>query len=255
MEQCLGVCTGEISPTEYRKKVILPLVQLLRGGKKRLISTLKRRMTDASKSQEYEEAGRLRNQIASLERIHDIALLNKSFFDNNQLAISNKQARRIEGYDISNLGSTGKVGSMVVFNASGPVKSEYRKFKIKTVEGQSDVDCLEEVLTRRLRHSHTETITNTKNQKDVWHLPDVLMIDGGKPQVHRALAVVQRFGLDIPIVGIAKGPERKKNEFVFGSRERWFIGWVNENKDLLVQVRDEAHRFAISYQRKLRKLK
>ncbi len=255
MEQCLGVCTGEISPTEYRKKVILPLVQLLRGGKKRLISTLKRRMTDASKSQEYEEAGRLRNQIASLERIHDIALLNKSFFDNNQLAISNKQARRIEGYDISNLGSTGKVGSMVVFNASGPVKSEYRKFKIKTVEGQSDVDCLEEVLTRRLRHSHTETITNTKNQKDVWHLPDVLMIDGGKPQVHRALAVVQRFGLDIPIVGIAKGPERKKNEFVFGSRERRFIGWVNENKDLLVQVRDEAHRFAIAYQRKLRRLK
>ena len=267
MGLCLGVCTREISPTEYKKKVIRPLVSFLKGGKKRLISTLNRRMKEAAKAQEYEEAARLRNQISSLERIHDVALLNKSFFFDNVILSGAKNPEefntseqrkngagasgsftgvqddvRIEGYDISNLGSTGKVGSMVVFDTGGPVKSEYRKFKIKTVVGQSDVDCLEEVLMRRLKH-------------DDWPMPSVLMIDGGKPQVHRAKEVVRRFGFDIPIIGIAKGAARKKNEFVFGIRDRWFIKWVNANQDLLIQVRDEAHRFAIAYQRKLRKLK
>lgn len=258
MGLCLGVCTQEISPTEYKKKVIKPLVSFLKGGKKLLISTLNRRMKEASKQQEYEEAARLRNQIASLERIHDVALLNKSFFDNKQLAISNKQISRIEGYDISNLGSTGKVGSMVVFDTGGPVKSEYRKFKIKFVQGQSDVDCLEEVLVRRFRRSSIfegagrDLLVQSVAKKEKWPLPDVLLIDGGRPQVHRAKEVVRRFGLEIPIIGIAKGAARKKNEFVFGSRERWFIKWVNENQNLLIQVRDEAHRFALSYQRKLR---
>ncbi len=261
MGLCLGVCTKEISPTEYKKKVIAPLVSFLKGGKKRLISTLNRRMKEAAKMQEFEEAARLRNQISSLERIHDVALLNKSFFQNvistepkgewrdlmgrRDSSTSLRSARndvRIEGYDISNLGFTGKVGSMVVFDTGGPVKYEYRKFKIKTVVGQSDVDCLEEVLIRRFKH-------------DDWPMPSVLMIDGGKPQVFRAKEVVRRFGFDIPIIGIAKGPARKKNEFIFGTREKWFIKWVNGNQDLLIQVRDEAHRFAIAYQRKLRKLK
>ncbi len=242
MGQCLGVCTREISSTEYKKKVIRPLVSFLKGGKKRLIYTLQRRMKEASKAQEFEEAARLRNQIKSLERIHDIALLNKSFFQKEKGAAKHIRISRIEGYDISNLGSTGKVGSMVVFDSAGPVKSEYRKFKIKTVVGQSDVDCLEEVLTRRLKH-------------DDWPLPDVFMIDGGKPQVNRAKQVIKTFGFDIPIIGIAKGPTRKKNEFIFGFKERWFIKWVDENQELLVRVRDEAHRFAVQYQRRLRKLK
>ena len=268
MGLCLGVCTGEISPAEYKKNVIQPLVQFLKGGKKRLITTLKKRMQEASKAEAFEEAARLRNQIASLERIHDMALINKSFVQDEQSA----GVKRIEGYDISNLGATGKVGSMVVFDSDGPVKNQYRKFKIKSVVGQSDVDCLEEVLVRRLRHVdiHTKAsvfpeitndanvriTNNTKQQKkDVWTLPDVFLIDGGKPQVNRAMKVLRAFEIDIPLVGIAKGPERKKNEFVFGTRDRGFIKWVNEHQDLLVRVRDEAHRFAITYQRKLRRLK
>jgi len=202
---------------------------------------LKQRMQAAAKAEMFEEAGRLRNQIASLERIHDMALINKSFVDDGQQTTDNG-VFRIEGYDISNLGSSGKVGSMVVFDSHGPVKSQYRKFKIKSVEGQSDVDCLEEVLVRRLKHTE-------------WPLPDVFLIDGGKPQVNRAMKVLRAFEIDIPLVGIAKGPERKKNEFVFGTRDRGFIKWVNEHQDLLVRVRDEAHRFAITYQRKLRRLK
>ena len=148
---------------------------------------------------------------------------------------------RIEGYDISNLGSTGMVGSMVVFDAQGPVKSEYRKFKIKTVKGQSDVDCLAEVLERRLKHSE-------------WSLPKVILVDGGVHQVHKVCKVIREHKLNIPVVGIAKGPERKKNEFIY-ARNKEIVDWIGDNKNLLIQVRDEAHRFAINYQRSLRKLK
>lgn len=277
MGQCLGVCIGEISSTEYKKRVIRPLVSFLKGGKKQLISMLNSRMKEASKRQEYEEAARLRNQIASLERIHDIALLNKSLIDNEQFMMNKKQVFRIEGYDISNLGSSGKVGSMVVFDSAGPVKSEYRKFKINTVVGQNDVDCLEEVLMRRFSRAGKKVLVDSDTlirddidiiyssirhdlkesvlQKQKWPSPDIVLIDGGKPQVSRTVRVLRRFSLEIPVVGIAKGYDRKKNEFVFGTHERWFVRWVSDNKEFLIRVRDEAHRFAIQYQRKLREIK
>ena len=249
--QCLGVCTGEISSREYKSKVIRPLVTFLRGGKKKLISILETKMKRASSREDFEEAGRLRNQINALSKIHDIALLNKSFVedvhsDKSRLVTT---VQRIEGYDISNLGSTGKVGSMVVFNNREALKSEYRKFKIKTVEGQSDVDCLREVLERRVVRIVTQ------NDADRWPAPDVILIDGGKPQVNAAMQILKKHKLNIPLVGIAKGPERKKNDFIFGVKTREFIKFVNENQDLLIRVRDEAHRFAITFQRSLRGIK
>lgn len=242
--QCLGVCTGEISSREYKSKVILPLITFLRGGKKKLISSLATKMKRASRQEDFEEAGRLRNQINSLLKIHDIALLNKSFVEDVRSDRSRPvtAVQRIEGYDISNLGTTGKVGSMVVFNNEEPTKSEYRKFKIKTVIGQSDVDCLREVLERRLKHTE-------------WTYPDVFLIDGGKPQVNAAMQILKNNKINIPLVGIAKGPERKRNDFIFGVKDREFIKFVNENQDLLIRVRDEAHRFAITFQRSLRRLK
>lgn len=239
MGQCLGVCTGEVSASEYKQKVIKPLMTFLGGGKKRLLSTLKRRMTIASKQQDFEEAARLRNQIEALQRIQDIALINESFFKENGKQRTDDVVR-IEGYDISNLGETGKVGSMVVFEHGEPNKSQYRKFKIKWVKGQSDVASLEEVMIRRLNHRE-------------WSLPQVFLIDGGKPQVNRVKQILKEQGIKIPVVGIAKGPDRKKNEFILGSQKKDFILWVNRNRPLLIKVRDEAHRFAIAYQRKLRK--
>ncbi|MBT4071756.1 MAG: GIY-YIG nuclease family protein [Candidatus Magasanikbacteria bacterium] len=242
MGQCLGVCTGNISATEYKRKVIQPLIAFLKGGKKRVLSTLKRRMKKASKEHDFEEAARLRDQINKLQRIHDIALLNKSFISD----ISEKKdtnRNRIEGYDISNLGATGKVGSMVVAEYGEQKKSDYRKFKIKTVKGQSDVDCLDEVIRRRLKHSE-------------WPFPALFLIDGGKPQVNRVVRILKEKGIAIPVVGIAKGKERKKNEFIVGEGVgAKKIHWIERHKVLLTQVRDEAHRFAISYQRKLRKIK
>ncbi len=250
MGECLGVCTGEILPADYKQKVIRPLVTFLKGNKKQLIKSLERDMKKASRAEDYEEAARLRDQLNSLMRIQDIALLNQSFFNDDIGQVDNELTQnlgfakdhiRIEGYDISNLGTSGKVGSMVVFNAQEPIKSEYRKFKIKTVVGQSDVDCLREVLTRRLKHAE-------------WKLPQVFLIDGGRPQVHAALGVIQAKSLNIPVVGIAKGSERKKNEFILGSKAPEFVRWVETHRDLLIKVRDEAHRFAVSYQKKLRRV-
>ena len=193
----------------------------------------------SSKLEKFEEAARLRNQISSLKRIHDIAILNKSFVAE---VTRTDGLNGIEGYDISNLGKTGKVASMVVFDAENPVKNQYRKFKIKTVDGQSDVDCMEEVITRRLKHPE-------------WKYPDLFLIDGGKPQVNRVKDVLEKMRVAIPVIGIAKGPDRKKNEFIFGEKSKSIIIWVYNNKNLLIRVRDEAHRFAIKYQRSLRKIK
>lgn len=276
--QCLGVCTGEITPTEYKRKVVRPLILFLRGGKKRLIVSLEREMKRAAKREDFEEAARVRNQIQSLRRIHDVALLNKSFITGEEFRIKNLEFRidKIEGYDVSNLGATGKVGSMVVFVNSEPDKSQYRRFRIRTVEGQSDVDCLEEVVRRRLKHANIR-ITNDTNLRisnaNFWPLPDLFLVDGGKPQVNRVKKVFDDFKINIPIVGIAKGPTRKKNEFIYiritknttakaGSRltavtklrNEKISEWINQNKALLIRVRDEAHRFAITYQRNRRRI-
>lgn len=237
MGQCLGVCIGEISSADYKEKVINPLIMFLRGKKKMLIKNLEKQMNVSARQNEFEEAGRFRDQITALQKIQDIALLNKSFFEESE----RKREVRIEGYDISNLGATDKVGSMVVFDETGPVKKDYRKFNIKSVEGQSDVDCLDEVLTRRLKHSE-------------WPLPNVFLIDGGKPQVNRTLQVLREFKLDIPVVGIAKGPKRDKNQFILSSKKADFVSWLQKNKFLLIQVRDEAHRFAIRFNRSKRKI-
>jgi len=236
---CLGVCTGEITKEQYKQKVIKPLISFLKGNKKRLISSLKKEMQEEAQARNFEEAARLKKQINSLERIYDVALLNKSLFEDSVLG---GNIKRIEGYDISNLGETGKVGSMVVFNLSGPIKQDYKRFKIKTVIGQSDIACLEEVLYRRLKH-------------DEWMVPDLILVDGGKGQVRAVRKVIDFYKKNIPILGLAKGKTRKKNEFIFDKKNKYLKEFIEKNQDLLIQVRDEAHRFAIAYQRKLRRIK
>lgn len=239
--QCLGVCTGDISAKDYVSKVILPLRLFLGGKKKLLIKKIEKEMKVAAKIENFEEAARLRNQLYHLQKIQDIALLNESFMKDKIFGGDNL-VKRIEGYDISNLGASDKVGSMVVFDEAGPVKSQYRKFKIKTVQGQSDVDCLAEVLERRLKHSE-------------WTLPDIFLIDGGLPQVNKAKTVLRAAHIHTPIVGIAKGAERKRNDFLVVTDSSQIKQWIRDNKILLIKVRDEAHRFAITFNRAQRKLK
>jgi len=230
LNKCLGVCTNEISSIDYNKKVIKPLVSFLKGRKKSLISSLEKEMKKLSKSEKFEEAARIRNQIFSLKRIMDFSLLDKSFLEEDS---SNKNLiKRIEGYDISNLGDEIMVGSMVVFENGKPLKKDYKKFKIKKVSFQSDIGCLEEIIKRRFNHFD-------------WSFPDLILVDGGKAQVN---VIKKNIKNNIPVVGIAKGKERKKNELILLSKNEW----ANDNLNLLIRVRDEAHRFAIKYQRELK---
>jgi excinuclease ABC subunit C len=248
MRQCLGVCTGDITAASYRTRVIRPLLLFLRGEKKRVLTGLKKSMVTAAKAENFEEAARLRNQVFALERIQDSVLINESFVRHERARpevgdlIGDQTAFRVEGYDISNLGATGKVASMVVFDEHGPVKSQYRKFTIKTVVGQSDVDCLKEVLNRRLNHPE-------------WPLPTLFLIDGGRPQVNAVLSVVRARGVKIPVVGIAKGAERKRNDIILGEPSIEIARLAQAYRSLLIRVRDEAHRFAITFQRSKRRIK
>lgn len=235
---CLGVCVNEITSIEYREKVIKPLVAFLSGKKKGLIKSLEKKMRQTAIEQNFEEAARLRNQIFALQKIKDFSLIDKSFLE--EADISKFKIERIEGYDISNLGIEAKVGSLVVFNAMRPIKSEYKKFKIKNVEGQSDVDCLKEVIERRIKHNE-------------WPWPQVILVDGGKPQVNAVRKIIKKNRKLVFIVGIAKGPKRKKNEFIFKETDLDFLKWLKRNENLLIRVRNEAHRFAINYQRAIKR--
>jgi len=239
--QCLGVCAGEISADDYVAKVIDPLRLFLNGKKKLLVKKIAKEMKRAAKDKKFEEALRLRNQLYHLQKIQDVAMLNDSFLK-DKIFTGVSLVKRIEGYDISNLGASDKVGSMVVFDESGPIKSQYRKFKIKSVSGQSDVDCLAEMLQRRMKHSE-------------WTWPDIFLIDGGLPQVNKTKQVLRSTGIKTPIVGIAKGKERKRNDFFVLADSASIKQWIKENKNLLIKVRDEAHRFAITFNRAQRKLK
>lgn len=236
IKKCLGVCIGIINEEEYGNRVIKPLTQFLNGNKKAVIKNLEKQMKSFSKNEQFEEANRIKFQIKRLQKIQDASLINKSFVQDifkNEIFI-----KRIEGYDISNLGKSYKVGSMVVFNLNGPLKKDYRKFKIRTVEKQSDIDCLKEVFKRRLTHTD-------------WEMPDIVLVDGGKAQVNLAKKMFKK----VFVFGIAKGRDRKKDEFIFDSKDKKIISFIESNKELFINARNEAHRFAINYQKKLARLK
>ncbi|MEK7516206.1 MAG: excinuclease ABC subunit C, partial [Patescibacteria group bacterium] len=130
-------------------------------------------------------------------------------------------------------------GSMVVFENGEPKKSDYRKFRIKTVRGSNDVAMLTEVLRRRFGNTD-------------WPKPDIMLIDGGKGQVNAARLVLAEAGVKIPVIGIAKGPARKKDEFIY-ERGNWELARITELYSyILKHVRDESHRFAIRYHRRVR---
>lgn len=231
---CPGTCIGAISRTDYLKN-ISHLKLFLEGKKAWVVKNLEKEMAAASKKLEFEKAAKLRRQIFALKHIEDTAFISDSEIVMPKAGDLAARPFRIEGYDISNISGTSAVGSMVVFENGKPNKDEYRKFKIRTVFGSNDVGMLTEVLTRRFRHAG-------------WRLPDLILIDGGLPQTNAAYRAMRAAGVKIPLVGLAKGPERKRNDIV---------GAVPKNVSLktLIQVRDEAHRFAISYHKALRRVR
>ncbi|MBI2623505.1 MAG: UvrB/UvrC motif-containing protein [Candidatus Liptonbacteria bacterium] len=245
---CPGTCIGEIDKKEYRKN-IHRLIDVFEGKKKRVLLGLEREMKKASKALEFENAAKLRKQIFALKHIQDVALLNQDAPRFNLEDSKVKPSIRIEGYDISNISGTSAVGAMVVFLNGEPAKSEYRKFKICTVAQSDDIGMLEEVLRRRFRRHGAEDVKVQPfgtSRLNLWAMPNLILVDGGRGQVNAAREVLAEAELRIPLVGIAKGPERKRNDV---------IGRVPVGVSLatLIRVRDEAHRFAIRYHRKLRR--
>lgn len=237
---CPGVCDGSITPTAYKKN-IRHLVQFFEGKRVDILKELKKEMAVAAKLENFEEAAHVRNKIEHLEHIQDVSVITQ---DHDE-TVNHPLFARVEGYDISNISGVHAVGSMVVFIDGEKASSHYRKFSIKTVEGANDVAMMDEVLSRRFTHLD-------------WGMPTLLLMDGGLPQVNRAQSVLERMGIDVPIIGLAKGPTRKKIEFVVATKKaserQKLIQLARLHEHILVAVRDESHRFAKNfYQQKHRK--
>ena len=149
---------------------------------------------------------------------------------------------RLECYDISNISGTNNVSSMVVFEDGVPNKKEYRKFKIKTFEGANDFASMEETLKRRLTRLKDNDVKFNRT-------PDLIVIDGGLGQLHSANEAMKRMGFNIPIISLAK---KQEEIFTLGSSESIKLDENNDARKLLQRIRDEAHRFAITFHRSLR---
>jgi excinuclease ABC subunit C len=219
---CQAPCETHISKSEYRKD-IRKVRDFFEGKKEKVISALKDNLHKASDKQQYEKAAQIRDKIFALERLKKTFTLSRD--DPSSVF------RRIEGYDISNIMGRYAVGSMVVFLNGMSEKSEYRKFKIKNTRKPNDIAMMGEVIRRRFKND--------------WPKPDLILIDGGRGQVNAALLELKRLGLSIPVVGIAKGKDRKKDELVTSQT-------IPRSEIILLKmVRDEAHRFARGYYEKL----
>lgn len=158
-----------------------------------------------------------------------------------------KAPERIESYDISNINGFDQVGSMVVYENGSPKRSDYRRFRIKTVQGQDDYACMREVLTRRFEHAKKELDENDSFAK----LPDLIMMDGGRGQVNIALEIVESFALDIKICGMVKDDNHRTRALLYNDEEL-DIDSHGELFKLVTRIQDETHRFAIEYHKLLR---
>ena len=238
---------------------IQSVVRILQGKQTKIATELKREMRIATVQQDFERAAKLRDQIAGLENVFshrqflEVRLPRGSRTSKTTRWYKIKQVlqsilgeknkiSRVEGYDISNISGTEATGSMAVFIDGRPAKSEYRKFKIKTVRGANDVAMLKEVIGRRLRHGE-------------WAYPDVLLIDGGKPQLSAARAILRKsdFPREVRLPKVAA--LAKKEEELYTEKKEQPIrlsALPRETALFLQRVRDESHRFAKKYHHKLR---
>ncbi len=221
---CPGICVGALHSKEYRTN-IKNLILFFKGEHKRLFKKLKKENP---------------LKMFAIKHVEDVSLIKHQK--------TTPFTNRIEGYDISHFGGHNPVGSMVVFSNSEADKQEYRLFKIKNVENKfNDLAMLKEILERRLHHNE-------------WRTPDIVLIDGGKNQVRVAKEVFAKRNIFIPIVGIAKilghsGSAAIGDKFFFENTKPRTKRLLLNSKMLFQQVRNEAHRFAISFQKRQRVVK
>ncbi|HPD98911.1 excinuclease ABC subunit UvrC [Candidatus Saccharibacteria bacterium] len=266
----LGLCPGpeteNYSEKDYKDN-LKKLSLYLKGQRVALITQLEQEMNLAADNKAYEEAAKKRNTITALKSLRARII----FSDRENLDLSNDHAlfdfatllglatppKRIEGYDISHMSGTDTVASMVVFTNGIADKGAYRKFKMR-IPGNDDFAHMEEVIARRLKKSSQKT----------WQLPDIFLIDGGKGQLAAALKARNAAGLTIPMIGLAKKYEEivlhTKKSYVSVNLEKLhqLQGYITDTSDdfqvldlpntahlikLLQRIRDESHRFAVSY--------
>ncbi len=265
----LGLCPGiEENKTtigDYRAN-LRQLIRYIKGERTALIKDIEKSMNQASRKKDYEAAASYRNQLTSLKSLSNRII----FSDKENLEMSKDQGlagladilglnnipRRIEGYDISHMQGTNNTASMVVFINGIPDKVSYRKFKMR-LPGNNDFGHMEETLSRRL---------SEKNQKS-WPKPDLILIDGGKGQLSSAIKARDILGVSIPMIGLAKreeeiivdniGSKLSVNRDILKTHRAIIADIGNFSaillpKDspiikLLQRIRDESHRFAVSY--------
>ncbi len=159
---------------------------------------------------------------------------------------------RIEAYDVSNIQGAHSVAAMVVFEKGKPKYSDYRRFRIQTIEGPNDYASMQEVIYRRFKEEKKEkTSEQEKIQKKFEKLPDLILVDGGSGQVHAVLDVLHALRLDIPVAGMVKDKKHRTRDLFYNEKE-WNIRQDMRIFQLIASIQEEAHRFAISYHRSLR---
>ena len=206
-----------------------------RGEKARMIELARK---NAEMVLEQDKDKIRREELRTRGAVHEIETL---------LGISG--VHRMEAYDISNISGFESVGSMVVFENGKAKKNDYRKFRIRTVTGPDDYASMEEVLGRRLRHALREMEEVTEEER-FRTLPDLILMDGGKGQVHAAERVLRELDLQIPVCGMVKDDHHNTRGLLFNDREV-DIDRHSEGFHLITRIQDEAHRFAITYHRGL----
>lgn len=245
---CPGACVGLISQDDYNK-IIKRFSKFLDGKKEELLNELVHEMKIASKQLRFEEADKVKKMIDGINYLTQtnrtrLYLENPNFYQQEtkkalevlqkDLTLT-KLPERIEAYDISNIQGKDATGSMVVLTNGEEDKSQYRRFKIHITGRPNDVGMMKEMIKRRLKHKE-------------WESPDLILVDGGRGQAGVVKLETRNLKLEIPIYGLAKRMELlypPEGEVIKLPRKSLSL-------KLLQKIRDEAHRFAISYHRKLR---
>ena len=250
LKRCWAPCIGGINREEYLN-FCNAIIQVLEGDLSAAIRLLRDEMEIAAGQKRFEQAGKLRDRIRNLSRMLQkkpgwVPRAKEKEGDTSVWELKNalnlkRKPRRIEAFDVSNISGEDVVASMVTFTDGEPLKSDYRKFRIQGIEGQNDVASINQAVYRRYAGSLSK-----KMQK-----PDLVMVDGGITQVRAAEKALKDARLKLPVIGLAK-----KNEQIFRPDRNVPIALPQDSPalKLLMRIRDEAHRFAITFQRASRRL-
>ncbi len=231
---------SEEARLEYKKNID-HIILFFSGKKKALCRRLEKEMDEYAKAREFEKAAATRQKLFALDHIQDIALIKEdvevfSRAEGGQGAAAQAPGFRIEAYDTAHMSGKESAGVMTVVCDGELAKGEYRKFKLSPEIGNNDVKSLREIIERRLRHPE-------------WRLPDLMVIDGGQGQLNLVEKVLQEQGAVMPVVSVVKD-ERHKPADILGNPEL-----VVRHKKAILLANSEAHRFALAYHRKLRRMR